>query len=306
METKYLNRISIKQYLAELNIHPVTDKGYYGMYYSPFREDHNASFKVDFSKNLWIDFGSNEGGTMIDLVMRLDNCTVKEAIRTLERKHDQLSVGTYQRDNVPTDSFSFHGERENQPAISILKVVPLTNQALVDYLTERQNNIDIAKEHCKEVYYAVNGKSYFAIAFKNDSGGYELRNKYFKGCTSKDISISNNKAETCLVFEGFMDYLSYLTIKEQQQPLSNIVVLNSIANLFKAIDFIKSHPKVYTYLDNDEEGRKATHIINNICKSHIDKSSEYIKYKDLNEYLCERKLEVKEEQKRKPSRGFKM
>lgn len=307
MSYNKLNQLPIRQYLAEMNIYPVIDKGYYGMYHSPLREDNNASFKVDYQKNLWHDFGLGEGGTMIDLVMRLENKTVHEAICKLE------DMTTYVQADMQTDmqnnSFSFQGEKENQPAIVILKVVPLTNQALLDYLTERKIKIDIAKEHCKEVYYSVNDKRYFAIGFKNDEGGYILRNKYAKVCTSSDITTYSNtdtNKDICSVFEGFMDYLSYLTMKHLQNTLTDAVILNSTSNLPKAIDFIKSHPKVYTYLDNDEGGQKAKHIINNMCKSHIDKSTEYAKYKDLNEYLCAKKLDQNEEQKRKPSRGFKM
>ncbi len=148
-------------------------------------------------------------------------------------------------------------------------------------------------------------------------GGYELRNKYFKGCISKDIATdrsteSNN--ETCIVFEGFMDYLSYLTLKNIQHSKVDVVVLNSISNLSKAMDFIKSHQKIYTYLDNDEAGKNATQQINKLSSTHncihIDKSTDYANYKDLNEWLCKTKLKEKEqqvqkqEQIRKPSRGI--
>lgn len=75
------NKISIKAYLANRGIHPVKDHGYYGMYRSPFREDNNASLKVDYNKNLWIDFGSNDGGTMIDLIMRINRCTLNDAMQ---------------------------------------------------------------------------------------------------------------------------------------------------------------------------------------------------------------------------------
>lgn len=322
MTTIELNNLSIKQYLSELNIHPVKDRGYYGMYHSPFRTDNNASLKVDYQKNLWIDFGSNQGGTMIDLVMRLDNSTVKEAINKLECRYANMQTGS--NPNNQSEPFSFHGnnhsekvENNQQSGISIQKIVPITNQALLDYLTERKINIDIAKQHCDEVHYSANNKPYFAIGFKNDLGGYELRNKYFKGCTSKDIATdrsteSNN--ETCIVFEGFMDYLSYLTLKNIQHSKVDVVVLNSISNLSKAMDFIKSHQKIYTYLDNDEAGKNATQQINKLSSTHncihIDKSTDYANYKDLNEWLCKTKLKEKEqqvqkqEQIRKPSRGI--
>ena len=86
MEAKIINQFPIRNYLAGLDIHPAKDNGYYGMYHSPFREDHNASMKVDYNKNLWIDYGTNDGGTLIDLVMRMENCSNGRAMQLLEQK----------------------------------------------------------------------------------------------------------------------------------------------------------------------------------------------------------------------------
>jgi hypothetical protein len=42
----------------------------------------------------------------------------------------------------------------------------------------------------KCIIKTVDGRNYFAIGFPNRSGGYEIRNAYFKGCISpKDISV---------------------------------------------------------------------------------------------------------------------
>lgn len=299
MNTQQAKQIKIADYLHTLGINPKRIKGAEYWYCSPLRSEQTASFKVDNRLNTWYDHGLGKGGNIIDLVMSLHKLsTVSEALSHLDKQHPSFSFFN------SNTSFEKENNDPKQSEIIIQKVLPITNKALIDYLTERKINIDIAKEHCQEVYYSVNHKQYFALGFKNDSGGYELRNKYFKGCTSKDISTSNNENEACLVFEGFMDYLSYLTMKNTARSQVDIVILNSIANLSKALNFIGSHPKVYTYLDNDEAGRKATQIINNTCKSHIDKSTEYTKYKDLNEYLYNKKLAEKEELKRKPLRGF--
>lgn len=308
------NQISIKAYLASKGIHPVKDYGYYGMYRSPFREDSNASLKVDYNKNLWIDFGSNEGGTMIDLVMRMNNCSPHEALTVLEQAYARDNVGTYQRNDNPTDFFSFQGNSSdnNAPAITIQKVVPITHKALVDYLSERGINIDIAKRHCTEVHYSVNNKSFFAVGFQNNSKGWILRSEPFKGCTSMDIRTYrnvDNPKDTCLVFEGFMDYLSYLTLKNTPTIQNDIIILNSLSNLPKAMNLLKEYKEIHTYLDNDEAGKKATQVIKESCPTVIDQSAKYAKYKDLNEYLIstqrvqEKKLQ--EEIKRKPLRGFK-
>ena len=207
MNAKEINRISIKNYLAELNILPAKDRGYYGLYHSPFREDYNASMKVDFEKNLWIDYGANIGGTLIDLVMQIEKCEVEKAISLLCEKEKFNRNG----------DFSFHGKNriknERTPAFIIQNIRDIKNPALINYLLERGINVNIAMHHCKEVSYLVNDKYYFAIGYKNDINGYELRNKYFKGCTSKAPTTNGVGNDVCKVFEGFVDYLSYLTLK---------------------------------------------------------------------------------------------
>lgn len=292
MDTKILNQLPIKQYLTDKGIYPVKDKGYYGMYYSLFRADHNASMKVDYTKNLWIDYGTGEGGTMIDFVMRLEACTLPEAIRRLEQRLPGML------------SFSFQGKslvpEEEKPGITVERVQSIENPFLIAYLKERHISIETAKQYCKEVHYLVNGKPYFAVGFPNNSGGYELRNRYFKGCTSKDIIGIQVGGDACLVFEGFMDALSFLTMKRINQFWQNTVILNSVANLPKAENYLRSQEKVYTFLDNDEAGRQATARLKSVCKSLSDQSGFYARYKDLNDYLMNRQPK----QEKKQSKGL--
>jgi DNA primase len=123
-----LNEISIKQYLAKINIHPVKNYGHYGMYHCPFRSDNNASFKVDYNKNVWYDFGTNEGGTMIDLVMKMENCSFHEAANRLERKYADVQISNY-ADN----SFSFHGINSST---TIQNIIPITHPQLISWVQE--------------------------------------------------------------------------------------------------------------------------------------------------------------------------
>lgn len=92
------NHISIKDYLKSLGILPTVDKYYYGMYHSPFRQDDTPSFKVDYGVNLWYDFGTGEGGSLINLVMKQHGCNAYGAICRLE----QYSSGIF---------FLFKGKR---------------------------------------------------------------------------------------------------------------------------------------------------------------------------------------------------
>lgn len=312
------NKISIKVYLANRGIHPVKDHGYYGMYHSPFRDDTNASLKVDYNKNLWIDFGSNDGGTMIDLIMRINNYSLNEAMQELNQ-YNNTSVNLHDNTTAQqqSQSFSFHGNNSNKniPAITIQKVLPITHKALIDYLSERKIDLDIARQYCSEIHYSVNGKSFFAIGFPNDSKGWILRSEPFKGCTSMEVTAyngansTNSPKESCLVFEGFTDFLSYLTLMNTLVPQEDVIVLNSLSNLPKTIDSLKGYKEIHTYLDNDNPGKKATLTIKQTHPAVIDQSVKYTGYKDLNEYLISiRQIQQKEKPKvevrRKPSKGF--
>lgn len=187
MTYKEANNISIKDYLNSLGIQPVTEKGNYGMYRSPLREDNTPSFKVDYNANLWCDYGTGEGGTLIDLVMKQNGCNAYGAICRLEQGN--------------TASFSFHGKdlperdtkRQAASPIEIRRIQPLQNPALIRYLQERGISPGTASPYVQEMYYRIGGKSYFALAFRNDSGGYELRNPRFKAAHRKTLPIYGSK-----------------------------------------------------------------------------------------------------------------
>ena len=300
MEAKDINRYSIREYLAGLNIYPAKDRGYYGMYHSPFREDNNASMKVDFNKNLWVDYGSNEGGTLIDLVMRMGNCTNGQAMHMLEQ---HLSG---------TTSFSFHGNStagdKKEPTIQVGDVHTISHPALLEYLKKRCINIELANRYCKEVYYNVNDKPYFAIGFQNDAGGWSLRNEHFKGCilaTGVTSINGGSSKDNCLLFEGFADFLSYLTLKKIEVPNHDTIVLNSVNNLSKAKNTLSEYRTVYAFLDNDEGGKQAIQNLRSYCNDVRDQSAQYAKHKDLNDYLCNRS-EPKQVVRKKRSGGLKM
>jgi DNA primase len=301
-----IKQISIQQYLTGLGIYPARDHSHYGMYHSPFREDHSASMKVDYSKNLWIDYGTSEGGTLIDLVMKMEHFSLHEAISMLEQKYSRTDIGMYQSNNIPAGNFSFHWEKAEskiktpEPSITIQNVQPVSNPALIDYLNGRRINIDIARIHCQEVHYSVNDKPYFAVGFQNDKGGYELRSKYFKGCTSKDITSVKRNKNHCVLFEGFMDFLSFLTIQKQQNAPVDVIVLNSLKNLLKLKSSLTAYNGICTFFDNDQTGKKATQEIQSICNNVHDLSYFYSGCKDLNEYLCHKiKPQMKQAQKLK-------
>ncbi len=280
MTTTEINQIPIRDYLASSQIFPMKEKGSYGMYQSPFRLDTDPSLKVDYNLNLFFDFGLGKGGTLIDLAMLINNCSCSEAIKLIEN----YSSGTH-----ASTSFSFQGNSRVNSAsrIVITQVGELNHPSLKQYLQYRGINVSIASKYIKEIHYSVADKRYFAIGFENSLKGYELRNKYCKCSNSpKGITTIDNGHSSVVIFEGFMDFLSWLTLRSISKLETNILVLNSIIHVPKAIEFIQKHSLVHCYLDNDEAGVNALKRIKGIGITEVvDHSSEYHQYKDLNEYL---------------------
>ena len=290
-----LKNISIRQFLARRGIQPKYERNGYGMYLSPLREERTPSFKVDYVQNLWYDFGLGEGGTLLTLVMRLERCDSREAVRRLQNgeKRDagsaSLSPGIYKRPAVGGPSSVMRPA--TVPALRILSDAPLRHPALVGYLSSRGIVPSVAAAFCREVRYEVNGRAFFAVWFRNDAEGWELRSARFKGGSSpKHITTIDNQSDTVIAFEGFMDFLAYLSLKYSERLRIDATVLNSVVNLPKAVPFISRHPVIHAFFDNDEAGRKATANLIRLCPRSevIDQSHFYRGHKDVNDYLTAR------------------
>ena len=288
--------IPIRDYLAQRGIAPRQENSRYGFYLSPLRDAQDASFKVDYVQNLWYDFGAGRGGSIIALVMEIENCNFQQAVERLRN------------DNILTSTLVTSQTLHTLPnRLQVLGDYPLCHPALVNYLDSRAIDISIAKKFCREVHYLVGGHNYFAIGFRNDYGGWELRSERFKGCsTPKHITPIDNGSDKALAFEAFMDFLSYLTIKRNDSPTCNIAVLNSVANIQKVVPSLARHRSIYTFLDNDDAGRKALSEIERLCPQSkvINQSDFYRRHKDLNDYL--RSQQPRKRVVVKQKRGFKM
>lgn len=167
--TPYSPRIPIREYLARRGILPRYERNGYGMYLSPLREERTPSFKVNYQKDLWYDFGIGEGGTLLALIMRLERCSRSEAFEHLQHASEGvvslLATRICERYAVSTES------PHSQPALRILLDAPLRHPALLGYLASRGIVPGIAAAYCREVRYQVCGRCFFAIGFRNDCGG---------------------------------------------------------------------------------------------------------------------------------------
>jgi hypothetical protein len=190
------------------------------------------------------------------------------------------------------------GEKEDSPAsrILILDARPLSAQSLIDYLEERRIPLDIAAKSCHEVDFSLYGKRQTAIGFPNRSGGYELRSEKFKGSSSpKDISLFDNGTDDIIVFEGFFNFLSFQTINQHKQPpLTNCVVLNSLAFLERSRPLMEQYSRIHLALDRDSAGRTFTRkALQWNPDQYVDRSDSYQGHKDLNDWLIHQQTHLR-------------
>jgi len=292
-----IKRYPIVEYLERKGTKPVRKTPTYVMYRSPLREETHPSFKVDTEKNLWIDYGEGRGGSIIDLCMRMEGCTLSEAIRRLGQTVSDNTVYSSHKDFSQNNLQPTMAANETRKLISISGTLP---PHLQDYLTkERCINLEKAMPFLKCISYEVRNRLYQAIGFANLSGGYELRDdKTFKGTIApKDITpIFTDRAEPVCIFEGFMDFLSFLSMKEE--ITNHCLVMNSVSNVARTIRYLNDRhlTHIRAFLDNDEAGRRA---VQDLIKAgfHVeDMNIHFQDFKDLNDFHVSR---VREQQKRK-------
>ena len=287
-DLQYIKAIPIADYLHACGIKPAKRYNGYALYHAPYREDSNASLKVDFRQNLWHDYGTSQGGSIIDLVMKMRGCSAYEAIAHLaEGKATTLAPSSFHREAHIGQRRDEQRPNNTRRILSINEALPLHLQS---YLREvRKIDLAVVSPYLHHVRYEVGGREYSAIGFPNRAGGYELRDdKTFKGTIApKDISViagQANNAPLC-IFEGVMDFLSLLTMKGKE-AISPSIVLNSVSNIHRAVAYLheKGIDSVRAFFDNDPAGRQALQAIQSTGIKVEDMSQHYSRYKDLNEY----------------------
>lgn len=266
----------IVDYLSRLGFEPAKIRSVDYWYLSPLRDEKTPSFKINRKLNRWYDHGLGSGGNLIDFAILFNDCTVGEF---LQKVHTESPIIRRVPDTIIQD--------ETAGRISILKVESIRSFALIRYLKERRIPLDIADKFCKEVRYGLNQKEYYGIGFKNDEGGFEIRNPYFKTSSSpKGITTIQNNAQQVIVFEGFFDFLSFMALHKNQDPVENdFVILNSVSFFEKARSFMEQHTSIKLYLDRDKTGKKFSQYALSISAQYTDGSNLYKHYKDFNSWL---------------------
>lgn len=269
-------KIDLVEYLASLGFNPSKIRKADHWYLSPLRDERTASFKVDRKQNVWYDHGLGKGGNFIDFAVSYHSCTVKEL---LEKLGGNLSF--HQQPVSPSISVS------EEPLIKIISERNLMSLSLLRYVRQRRVSEEVARKYCREITFALHDKTYSAIGFKNNDGGFELRNQWFKGSSSpKAITGIENGSKELAVFEGFFNFLSHQSINPNS-PISSsdFLILNSTSFFEKARPLMEQHDAIRLFLDRDKGGQRCTEQALSWSKKYRDESGLYKGYNDLNEWM---------------------
>ena len=294
-EKKTLQSISIVEIMAHMGKNLYNKKG---LYYSPFRDESTPSFHIDVATNRWYDFGTSEGGGLFEFVCRIAGTTRGEVYDWLASFRSMIPESEYKA--------VIEKAKKVKPSRIIVDSTShdFTRRKLVEYAQSRAVTKEILERYCEEVLYHIDvypQRQYFAIGFKNNDGGYVLRSSLTKKCTSSAMTTLDPQGnltqevagDKVLVFEGFMDFLSWISSVKQETPQYDCCILNSVSNIEKALPWITAHKNIAAFMDNDEAGRSTLQkIIENVPNQAgkvcvYDMAKLYEGYNDLNEKLSD-------------------
>ena len=280
MNIEVIRTIPLADFLARLGHEPVRRSGNELWYLAPYRGERTPSFRVNVAKQLWYDFGLGKGGDIFTLAGELlQSDDFMAQARFIAEAADMTVAGWEKPTYLP---------KPTEPVFEDVEVAPLLRSPLTEYLSGRGIPYAIASRHCCRLNYGVRGKRYFAVGFPNMAGGYEVRSRFFKGCIPpKSVSLvksDDTPSNECLVFEGFMDFLSAETL--QVTGNADCLVLNSVANVKKAEELLDGYGRIGCFLDRDEAGRRTLAALTKRYGERVtDRSILYGGCKDLNEHL---------------------
>ena len=278
MNCNQFNSIKLEEVLVSVGHHPTKQNEKEAWYLNPFSTETQASFKLDKRNNVWYLHSEGIGGNNIDFMMKYLNDSVKEVLEWAEKQN----FSSFQ----PQNGIRLKNSKPNSN-YQITEIKELQNENLKKYLHQRGLS-QIIYPLIKEVHFTIGEKNLYTIGFENRSGGWELRNSFYKGSLlKKDISLINLNNQTenknVAVFEGFTDALSFVEMK----PFFNgdLLVMNSVSLLNRTKEYLKNYSEINLFLDNDKAGETCKNSILKSFPEAKDHSEIYTLHKDLNDYL---------------------
>jgi DNA primase len=146
LNCQQLNQQDLVDYLDSLGFTPTKIRNADYWYRSPLRNERTPSFKVNRKLNVWFDYGTGNGGKLIDFGIEYFKCSVKELL-------DKVSGRLY----LPFTSSQIPQKQTapEQPRIRILSDNDLHSPSLIRYIKHRRVAENVAQAYCREIMFEI-------------------------------------------------------------------------------------------------------------------------------------------------------
>ncbi|GAB4015336.1 toprim domain-containing protein [Spirosoma migulaei] len=299
MDIKTAKSIPIDELLLKLGYQPVRERVGRKWYKSPFRNENTASFVLSKDGAAWYDHGEGVGGNIIDLAMRLGDCTdVSGALSYLDTAtgHMAYSLPTI-RHRLPVTP--------DLPAYALIAANDFHVHAArggytqgASYLISRGIDPHAVTPYVRDIVFAPTTaptRKMYGIGLPNNSGGYEVRarinDSYIKTSVGhKDYSFfpatkENRQRDKLHIFEGAPDFWTFLTANKNIDPTGeNFLILNGTGMVNKAMDFLNGHyfDLIMLWNQNDPAGNKTVERFLELPQTVGTMNHMYEGFKDYN------------------------
>lgn len=243
---------------------------------------------------LWKDFGKPDlKGTVIELYQYLSKAPFPKVIEEL------LSLRSIETKDKEDKKLSIANQKEKKNIEQEVKKQTTKIEIIAEYQWFLDKQKEYLQKRCvwptpdelRNIKYKVKDKIWYGVGIKMMNGHYAIRQtlenatiRYIYTGTP-DISFWNRESDKIIVVEGMFDAMS--VEKLEKQNTFSILILNSVVNIKKAIEFLENRKEeIWLALDNDEAGIEASkmlyEVLENVNYYHYDG-------KDLNDFLINKK-----------------
>lgn len=187
----------------------------------------------------WRDFENDEKGKINNAVMKYEKLTWLESYHYLKDKNGFVGY-EFKNDSQVKDAKQ---QRSAQSSAEVVRVEKVSNKYILDYYKSRGISEETIYNNVKQIVYKRNEKTFISGGIENIKGGFNVRGHNFKSIIGdhNDISIINGSKDRLLIFEGLVDYMSWLELNNKSKTEETIVIINSTSNFSSTINFINNN-----------------------------------------------------------------
>lgn len=269
--TKIIEDSSIVDYFFSLS-----DKGILrydgkkGENYIFAKSDEKTGFQttgsISVSPKGFRDFSNGDQGQIIKAVQTYEKLSWLEAVHYLKNSSGFINY-EFKNKDVASQSFRAKSSSGNVKSdVEIVKTETVNNKYILDYYKSRGISEETIRNNVQQIVYKRGDKTFISGGIENIRGGYNVRGQNFKSIIggSNDISIIKGNTDRVVVFEGLVDFLSWLELNNLTKTNDTVVLANSTSNFKSVIDFIKNNDfkEIDLLVNKDEPGEKFVQKLN--------------------------------------------